>query len=232
MAEDQRPSRFSRRGAITGGVIGVAAVALSAVKISAHSAPLPAQSDVVFPHPEMCIGCGTCEVACSTWHASQGLSAMPRIHILRDPSGAAAPSSAVAPYAGGIAFQQMPCKQCPVPECWAVCPADGLRIDPKTGARYIDESVCIDCGKCQDACPYPIQGVEEVGLKTVQIKRVWRDPARKVFVKCDLCRGRAGGPACIEQCPVNIDVKAGRIKAPHGALELKRSDTATYKAIK
>jgi Fe-S-cluster-containing hydrogenase component 2 len=231
MAQDQRPRKVSRRGVITGGVVGVAAVAFGAAKISAHSAPLPAQADVIYPHPDMCIGCGTCEVACSDWHASQGLSAQPRIHVLRAPAGAKVPLAAVAPYAGGISFQPTPCKQCPVAECWAVCPANAIRIDPNNGARYIEESACIDCGKCEAACPFPVQGTEEAGLAYVQVKRVSRDAALKVFVKCDLCRGRPGGPACVESCPVNMDVKAGRIKAPYGALEVKPSTMATYQTI-
>ncbi|HVB11006.1 MAG TPA: 4Fe-4S dicluster domain-containing protein [Bacillota bacterium] len=231
MAEDQRPKRLSRRGLLAGGAIGVAAVALSTAKLAAHAAPLPAQSDVIFPHPDMCIGCGTCEVACSEWHASQGLSAEPRIHIMRPLAGSVVPLAAVQPYAGGIGFQQLPCKQCPVPECWAVCPANAIRIDPKTGARYIDEAACIACGKCASACPYPVQGMSEASLQPMDIKRVTYDASRNKFVKCDLCMGRPGGPACIAACPVNMDVTAGRIKAPYGALELRRSDTATYKKI-
>ena len=230
MNQDQRDGSVSRRGVIAGGLVGAAALVLGVGKISANAAPLPAQSDLIYPHPDMCIGCLTCEMACSDWHRSQKLSPLPRIHILRQEE--AQPAAAVAAFAGDLGFAQDPCVQCAVPECWAVCPADALRIDGDSGARYIDEERCIACGKCQEACPFPINGLAQASLQPFVSTRIQYDAERDVYVKCDLCRGREGGPACVEACPVNRDVASGRIDAPYGALELRRSDMAVFDEFK
>jgi len=53
-------------------------------------------------------------------------------------------------------FHQEPCLQCPTAECLYVCPVDALVVEPRTGARYIGEDVCVSCGRCNEACPFPI----------------------------------------------------------------------------
>jgi len=72
-----------------------------------------------------------------------------------------------------------------------VCPVkEAMIADEKTGARVIVEEECIGCGNCFRACPFNAEG---------SIIR----PKENVYVKCDLCYQREGGPACVEICPQN-----------------------------
>ncbi len=228
---DQTELQVSRRKLlVTGGVGAVAAVlGLARVAAPASAEAPPLSEGVIYPDAQLCVGCLGCEVACSTWHVSQGLSAVPRIRILNK-SGAVAPL--VSQSAGGkTTYVPSPCKQCPDPECYAVCPADALRIDAKTGARYIEESVCTACGKCATACPFPSEGPLASLAGELKGTRIFFDPDRNVYVKCDLCRGRDGGPACVATCPVNHAILVGTVKSDHLCLEVRRSDKATYQQI-
>jgi len=81
------------------------------------------------------------------------------------------------------------CKQCNHPECYYACPLKdvALCIDSATGAKYIDKDECIGCGECIEACPF-------------EVKRINLDEEKGIAIKCDLCKGRAGGPVCVEVC--------------------------------
>ena len=78
-----------------------------------------------------------------------------------------------------------PCLQCVDPQCLRYCPTKAIKVDPATGARVIDEELCIGCQTCLQACPY-------------QLSRVRFDKIKKKAIKCDLC---GGNPACVKACP-------------------------------
>ncbi|MGQ9781244.1 MAG: 4Fe-4S dicluster domain-containing protein [Nitrososphaeria archaeon] len=82
------------------------------------------------------------------------------------------------------------CRQCDYPECYWACPKRdrALCIDEVTGARYINAGECVGCKSCIGACP-------------LTPPRISFDPLKKVSLKCDLCKDRLGGPACVEVCP-------------------------------
>jgi Fe-S-cluster-containing dehydrogenase component len=61
------------------------------------------------------------------------------------------------------------------------------------GVVYIDESECIGCGLCRKACVFE---PPRINLDAVAPRETRR--ARK----CDMCRSRPGGPACVQWCPV------------------------------
>ncbi|NLL65637.1 MAG: 4Fe-4S binding protein [Clostridiaceae bacterium] len=44
------------------------------------------------------------------------------------------------------------CRRCIAHPCTSVCPKKCIEIGPK--GAIIDESICVRCGRCQDACPY------------------------------------------------------------------------------
>ncbi|HBY92914.1 MAG TPA: hypothetical protein DEP84_02955, partial [Chloroflexi bacterium] len=120
---------------------GAGVVALGAVGVGGAnllSGPLPQElefsSGVIMPDPALCIGCLTCEVACSRVHREQGLSDLPRIRIFNDASTELAPALVEA-YGDRGHFRQNPCLMCPDAPCHYVCPADSLVIEPTTGAR-------------------------------------------------------------------------------------------------
>jgi Fe-S-cluster-containing hydrogenase component 2 len=65
------------------------------------------------------------------------------------------------------------------------CPTKAIRIDDVTGARVIDQELCIGCQTCIQACSY-------------ELSRIRFDRVKKKAIKCDLC---GGDPACVKACP-------------------------------
>lgn len=224
---------LSRRRLVIGGIAAVGSAAVAATAFSRAASAMSAQeiSDrVVSADPALCVGCLACEVNCSTWHASVGRSAVARIRILTDKS--AKLNTQLASYLPSRAgFSPQTCKQCYTPWCLPNCPTEGLQIDPKTGDRFIDETQCIACGKCEVDCPVEFKGTLAYKSQQISSKRVMYDAQKNVYAKCDLCIGREGGPICVERCPVNAAIKAGYIKSDHLALELKKSTEAQWKQL-
>jgi Fe-S-cluster-containing hydrogenase component 2 len=145
---------------------------------------LPVQrSGVIEVDNNLCLTCRECEVACSLYHERECNPALSRIRIEFDDFVPGLPSVIV-------------CKQCDWPACYYACvdrwedPA--MTIDPETGARYVDESKCMSCGACLRACPLTPERTV-IGYKKPERKRI--------YFKCDLCRGRPEGPVCVEICP-------------------------------
>ena len=224
---------ISRRRLVVGGLAAVGAAAVAAASLGRAASAVSAQeiSDrVVVSDPSLCVGCLACEVNCSTWHASVGRSAVARIRIL---SGANVKlnTQVVRYLPTRAANTPVTCRQCPTPWCIPNCPTEGLQIDPKTGNRFIDESNCIACGKCEVDCPVETTGTLAYKAQAISSKRVMYDPVMNVFAKCDLCNGRDGGPICVERCPVNVAIRSGYIKSDHLALELKPSTEEQWKKL-
>lgn len=224
----------SRRGLLKAAAPIVAFIALDAIGGAAVAkAPTPIDrkesQGVVFPDPTLCIGCLTCEVICSTVHRQQGLSDVPRIRIFNDPTTKVAPVIQQA-YPGRGSFHQEPCLQCPTAECLYVCPVHALQVEPRTGARFINEDICVACGRCNEACPFPISAESHATneLTLDQHSRITYDPVKDTYAKCDLCYWREGGPACVERCPVNVRIREGIIKSDTMCLSAPKSDRATW----
>lgn len=141
------------------------------------------RSGVIQVDEKKCLTCRECEVACSLYHEGECNPALSRIRVDFDDFVPGYPDIRV-------------CKQCDWPACLFACAArwdePAICIDEKTGARYIDESICRGCASCVRACPLTPE------RPVVFRKRV--DRKLKHF-KCDLCRGRAEGPICVEICP-------------------------------
>ncbi len=238
-AEREAGESVSRRGFVRGAVAaGLAFVALDAiggVGVALGASPRGTQlSDgVIFPEPSLCIGCLTCEVICSQVHKQQGLSSVPRIRVFNDPTTKVDPAVLEA-YPGRGNFHQEPCLQCPTAECLYVCPVNALKVEPKSGARYIDKDVCVTCGRCANACPFPVSGEEHATneLKLGQKTRITYDPAMDTYTKCDLCYWREGGPACVERCPINIRIKQGILKSDKMCLSAPKSDKPTWNTLR
>ena len=230
----QATDSLSRRRLVVGGLAAVGAAAVAAGTLgraaTAVAAQQPLSDRVVVADPTLCVGCLACEVNCSTWHASVGRSALPRIRILSTPDVKL--RAAVAAYLPARAGNTpATCRQCATPWCLPNCPTTGLRIDPRTGNRYISEDDCIACGKCEVDCPVEWQGTLVHKAQVISSKRVVYDPAENVYNKCDLCIGREGGPICVERCPVNLAIRAGYIKSDNLCLDLKRSTEEQWKRL-
>ncbi|HLQ05297.1 MAG TPA: 4Fe-4S dicluster domain-containing protein [Verrucomicrobiae bacterium] len=225
-ADDARPEgpEVSRRGLLMSAAPIVAFIALEAIGGLGASKPngpiqVKGAEGVIYPDPTLCIGCLTCEVRCSQVHKAQGLSDVPRIRIFNDPATKVDPVVQAA-YPDRGKFHQEPCLQCPTAECLYVCPVDALQVDPKTGARFINEDKCVTCGRCNEACIFPVSSETTATNQLVfnQHSRITYDPDKDVFAKCDLCYWREGGPACVESCPINVRIRQGIIKVESGRM--------------
>lgn len=140
----------------------------------------PQRSGVIVVNKDLCSGCGICELACSLYHEGQCNPSLSRIDVEK--------------IFLSLEFEPHVCIQCDWPSCYFECPTGAIKIDPKTGARYIDEDDCVGCGKCAEACPLMPKS-EIIRYKTYQKK--------KIYFKCDLCKDREEGPVCVEMCPRN-----------------------------
>ena len=222
---EETPDTYSRRQFIKqagAGFVALAAVGVGVVNLvrdPAHQA-LPLSTGVIMPDPSLCIGCLTCEVICSRVHREQGLSDIPRIRIYNDEATVLAPEL-LAEYGDRGHYRQSPCLMCPDAPCHYVCPAEALIAEESTGARIIDESKCITCGRCVEACPFPTFPETEAtsGDLLGQQTRITYDPIKDIFTKCDLCYWRPEGPACVERCPVNIRINQGLVESDRLCLD-------------
>lgn len=147
----------------------------------------------------LCVDCDNCVSACERRHG----------HSRLDRTGRA---QQIGPY-------QIPasCYHCDDPKC-LLCAVDGIVRDP-TGEIRIVEDRCIGCGACAERCPYDnIEMVAREPRERPLLQRLVPDPVlrwlglfrdqgvlpdpERVAVKCDLCVGYRGGPACVRACPV------------------------------
>ncbi|WP_290921949.1 4Fe-4S dicluster domain-containing protein [Halodesulfovibrio sp.] len=146
-----------------------------------------------------CIGCRACELACAAAHIEGGVS----VGSLQAP---------LSPrlYLTCVGEMRVPvgCRHCEDAPCAAVCPNAAIyRTD--RGVQ-VDESRCVGCKTCIVTCPV---GAMEMGQIWENGKPVMRRVANDnspegsemepalLASKCDLCKDRAGGPACVEACP-------------------------------
>jgi CRP-like cAMP-binding protein/Fe-S-cluster-containing hydrogenase component 2/thioredoxin reductase len=166
-------------------------------------------TDVLLIDEKLCVGCDNCEKACADSH--DGLSRLDR-EAGRTYAHLHVPTS---------------CRHCEHPHCMADCPPGAIHRGP-TGEVYIDDS-CIGCGNCQRNCPYGVIRMDKVPPKKPGLLRwlffgagpgpgepshAWAkkaDPAyaekAKKAIKCDMCAGQDGGPACVRACPTGAAIR-------------------------
>jgi CRP-like cAMP-binding protein/thioredoxin reductase/Pyruvate/2-oxoacid:ferredoxin oxidoreductase delta subunit len=160
-------------------------------------------TDVLLIDESLCIRCNNCETACAETH--DGTSRLDReagptfanVHV---------PTS---------------CRHCEHPHCMKDCPPDAIHRSPN-GEIFIADN-CIGCGNCERNCPY---GVIQMASAPAPQPPIWQwllfgrgegpgehpnrkpDPlAAKKAVKCDMCSGLKGGPACVRACPTGAAVR-------------------------
>ena len=124
-----------------------------------------------------CIGCQACTVACSIEN---------QIPLGNFRTLVTTYEIAQGDRARRYALPRL-CNHCAKPPCVTVCPtkATSKRAD---GAVVVDNTVCIGCGYCVQACPYDARFINE---KT------------KTADKCTFCLHRLEAgllPACVETC--------------------------------
>ena len=164
-------------------------------------------TDVLLIDEKLCIGCDNCERACADAH--EGLSRLDR-EAGRTYAHLHVPTS---------------CRHCEHPHCMADCPPNALNRGPD-GEVYINDT-CIGCGNCQRNCPYGVIRMAKVPPKKPGLlkwlffgtgpgpgeadkkwteKRVSAETPKKA-IKCDMCSGIEGGPACVRACPTGAAIR-------------------------
>jgi cGMP-dependent protein kinase 2 len=166
-------------------------------------------TDVLLIDEKLCIGCDNCEKACADIHDS--LSRLDR-EAGRTYAHLHVPTS---------------CRHCERPYCMTDCPPNAIHRGPD-GEVFIDET-CIGCGNCQRNCPYEVIRMDKVppkkpGLLAWMFFGVGPGPGEpdkkwkldhskpgggdaKVAIKCDMCAGKDGGPACVRACPTGAAIR-------------------------
>jgi cGMP-dependent protein kinase 2 len=166
-------------------------------------------TDVLLIDEKLCVGCDNCEKACADTH--DGLSRLDR-EAGRTYAHLHVPTS---------------CRHCEHPHCMADCPPNAIHRGP-TGEVYIDDS-CIGCGNCQRNCPYGVIRMDKAPPKKPWLlswflfgsgpgpgepsqkwsKKADPDHAQKAkkAIKCDMCSGQSGGPACVRACPTGAAIR-------------------------
>ena len=109
--------------------------------------------------PALCIGCRTCELACSLTHQEKKTPGRSRIYPLT---------------VGKEQWVPIACLQCDDPACVKSCLVDAMRLNEELGYIELLQERCIKCRACVAACPFGCSLVDE---------------EQEIIVKCDLCEG-------------------------------------------
>jgi len=165
-------------------------------------------TDVLLIDETLCVGCDNCEKACADSH--DGLSRLDR-EAGRTYAHLHVPTS---------------CRHCEHPHCMADCPPNAIKRGPD-GEVFIDET-CIGCGNCQRNCPYGVIRMDAkppkkpsllnwmlfgAGPGPGEASYAWRKKnaagteQAKLAIKCDMCTGIDGGPACVRACPTGAAIR-------------------------
>ena len=118
----------------------------------------------------------------------------------------------------------------------ADCPPNAIQRGAD-GEVFINDT-CIGCGNCQRNCPYGVIRMDKVPPKKPSLlswlffgngpgpgepSKDWSksriDPETpKKAIKCDMCAGIDGGPACVRACPTGAAIRV----APEEFLSVTR----------
>jgi carbon-monoxide dehydrogenase iron sulfur subunit len=172
-------------------------------------------------HPERCVGCRQCEVACAVAHSSsknlftavfETPRPRPRIHAEPGP-------------AMNTSFPNT-CRQCNPAPCHVACPSGAIRrADDISEALLRDARRCIACGMCAMVCPF---GVITFHADLSAPER----PA--VATKCDLCIGRLreeAQPACVDACKAGA-LEFGDVNQLLREVRRRQSEMASVEAAR
>ena len=148
---------------------------------------------------EKCIGCRTCEIACSMAHSDSKANTagattgvfIPRLFVMILPEGSA----------------PVQCHHCEDAPGRSICPMSA--ISRVNGRTVVDITRCIGCKLCLMACPFgsiefvPLPPDTRPIFPAVSPKAEVAPTGRRLHraSNCDLCVHRAEGPACVATCP-------------------------------
>ncbi len=198
-------AKISRRTLLKGLVAAMASTISMAPsrKSSAHDFQGYETNRGVLVDVSRCVGCRSCEVACSREH---GLAPPPGLvdnyRLLdqqqqgmrrTDQNAFTVVNRHESPLLTHPLFKKTQCNHCLEPACLTACFVNAYTKTPE-GAVIYDADVCVGCRTCMVACPFSIPAFKYDSAFAPQI------------MKCNFCfdtrlsRGRP--PACVEACPM------------------------------
>jgi anaerobic carbon-monoxide dehydrogenase iron sulfur subunit len=122
---------------------------------------------VILIDEEKCDGCMLCSIACSIAHTGDTSLERAHIKVWRTENEV---------------FVPLTCHHCETPSCAQACPTKACHQDAESLRVLIDETKCIGCRSCVNACPFG---------------HAHYDTVARVSAKCDYCDGE---PACVGVC--------------------------------
>lgn len=133
-------------------------------------------------HPEKCMSCHTCELACATAHSeAQELLGAIREDLLGE-------RRIILTRVDGRTVPEV-CRHCADAPCIKACQPHAIYRSSPDSPVCLDLTKCNDCNACIPACPFGV---------------IQRTRGTKRITKCDLCAHRlvkGKEPACVEACP-------------------------------
>ena len=167
----------------------------------------------VVVHPERCVGCMQCRIACATAHSKtktlftavlESPLPKPRVHV-----------------GVGLHNEGFPnrCRHCDPAPCLMACLPGAIFRDRDSGSVLIDPDKCINCASCAMACPFGVIRYHQ---------DPFAPPGKTVAVKCDNCierREQGLVPACVEIC------KSGALTFEEPAAALKRKTDEVSRSV-
>ncbi len=146
--------------------------AAAAKKSFALPINVPLTKGVLRVNRELCMGCMVCVETCALTNFGVGSFELSHMRMLSHNKF-------------DFDAYAVPCEQCTDPQCMRYCPCNAIYVDKKTGARVINQDLCIGCQECIAHCPYTPA-------------RIAFNPETMKASKCHLC---GGDPACVKACP-------------------------------
>jgi formate dehydrogenase iron-sulfur subunit len=154
-----------------------------------------------------CTGCRSCQVSCKQWNNLPAeettffegpeytnpaeLSAITYNHVKFFPIDRSYPDKPL------WMIMHKKCNHCEEANCMRVCPEEA--IGRKEGWVVIDQSKCVGCSACRNACVY---GVPHVLFENVSSYGTNRRILKDRSYKCHGCTAiKRDVPACAAQCP-------------------------------
>ena len=99
------------------------------------------------------------------------------------------------------------CQNCLASSCHQVCPKDAIRFI--NGKSYIDQKVCIKCGRCAKACPYhAITLIESPCQSVCGMDAIKKDANGRAVIDQERC---VACGQCLVNCPFGAIVDKGQI---------------------
>ncbi len=99
------------------------------------------------------------------------------------------------------------CQNCLARSCEKVCPKGAIHFE--NGRSHIDQSKCIKCGKCANACPYnAIIHLERPCAKSCGMDAIGSDQYGRAVINQDTC---VACGQCLVSCPFGAIADKGQI---------------------